>query len=377
MRKLLNTIDLFAGAGGFSLGFSNAGFNIIGAIEINEKYAETHDFNFKKSKTITGDIRNWSPALFSKETGILPRDVDVIIGGPPCQTFSSIGTPKIKSVSGSRIKEDPRNYLYQNFYNYVKFFKPKVFVMENVPAMKTKYKGHLFNNFLDEIEKIKYFHNYSILNAVHFGVPQIRKRLFVIGFSSANVEYKFPSPSHYAPEESPLNQKLKKFVTVQDAFDDLPKIYDGIREHHMPYSKKKPTSPYQKIIRNGSSVVGNNICRMSNERAKKIFRYMRQGDKYMDLEPEVRKILPFREDIFPDRLKRLSLDKPSWTVLAHIGMDGYMYIHPTENRTLSIREAARLQSFHDCFEFIGNMRKQEKCIRVLRSLGSLLGVFIM
>jgi|TARA_B100001971_G_C18038372_1_gene456303 DNA (cytosine-5)-methyltransferase 1 len=166
-------------------------------------------------------------------------------------------------------------------------------------------------------------------------------------------------------------------VTVQDAFDDLPKIYDGIREHHMPYSKKKPTSPYQKIIRNGSSVVGNNICRMSNERAKKIFRYMRQGDKYMDLEPEVRKILPFREDIFPDRLKRLSLDKPSWTVLAHIGMDGYMYIHPTENRTLSIREAARLQSFHDCFEFIGNMRKQEKCIRVLRSLGSLLGVFIM
>ena len=97
----------------------------------------------------------------------------------------------------------------------------------------------------------------------------------------------------------------------------------------------------------------NNICRMSNDRAKKVFPHMAQGSKYMDLPSEIRQILPFREDIFPDRLKRLVLNEPSWTVIAHIGMDGYMYIHPTENRTLSVREAARIQSFPDDYYFEG------------------------
>ncbi len=112
------------------------------------------------------------------------------------------------------------------------------------------------------------------------------------------------------------------------------------------------------MLRNKSGVVDNNICRMSNDRAKRVFKHMKQGDKYMDLPKEVRSILPFREDIFKDRLKRLVLDNPSWTVLAHIGMDGYMYIHPTEIRTLSVREAARIQSYPDSFVFTGNMREQ-------------------
>ena len=111
-------------------------------------------------------------------------------------------------------------------------------------------------------------------------------------------------------------------------------------------------------MRNSDGMVRNNICRISNDRAKKLFPFMKQGDKYMDLPKEIREILPFREDIFHDRLKRLDMNRPSWTVLAHIGMDGYMYIHPIENRTLSVREAARLQGFHDSFIFIGNMREQ-------------------
>ena len=102
---------------------------------------------------------------------------------------------------------------------------------------------------------------------------------------------------------------------------------------------------------NGS--VKNNICRMTNDRAKRVFKHMKQGSKYMDLPKKIRNILPFREDIFHDRLKRLLNNKPSWTVIAHIGMDGYMYIHPVENRTLSVREAARLQSFPDDFIFMG------------------------
>ena len=110
---------------------------------------------------------------------------------------------------------------------------------------------------------------------------------------------------------------------------------------------------------------------MSNERAKRVFPHMQQGGKYMDLPKEIRQILPFREDIFQDRLKRLVATKPSWTVIAHIGMDGYMYIHPTENRTLSVREAARLQSFPDSFEFVGN--QQETYVQVGNAVPPLLG----
>ncbi|MEI3045471.1 MAG: DNA cytosine methyltransferase [Romboutsia timonensis] len=124
------------------------------------------------------------------------------------------------------------------------------------------------------------------------------------------------------------------------------------------YSKFEDLTEFQQIMRsnNHNRTVKNNICRMSNDRAKKVFSHMKQGDIYMDLPKEVRQILPFREDIFKDRLKRLVMNKPSWTILAHIGMDGYMYIHPTELRTLSVREAARIQSFPDDFEFIGNQQ---------------------
>lgn len=358
MNKKYKVIDLFAGAGGFSLGFKRAGYKIIGGIELKKRYAETHDLNFKNSETITGDIREWSPIKFSKNTGIKKKDVDVLIGGPPCQTFSSIGTPKINSISNNKLKEDPRNYLYQEFYDYVEYFQPSAFVMENVPTMKTKYKGKLFLNLIEKINSIGYKSKYAILNSVHFGVPQTRKRLFIVGFKDEDKKFIFPSPTHYAPNEKDESLKLKKYITVKDAIDDLPNIFDGIREHHLPYSKLVPTSDYQNKVRNCKNTVGNNVCRMSNERAKKVFTHMKQGDKYMDLPPKIRRILPFREDIFHDRLKRLALDKPSWTVLAHIGMDGYMYIHPTETRTLSVREAARLQSFTDDFEFVGNMREQ-------------------
>jgi len=116
----------------------------------------------------------------------------------------------------------------------------------------------------------------------------------------------------------------------------------------------KNLNDFQKLMRKKTNgTVKNNICRMTNDRAKKVFKEMKQGSKYMDLPKDIRRILPFREDIFADRLKRLINNKPSWTVIAHIGMDGYMYIHPTETRTLSVREAARLQSFPDDFVFLG------------------------
>ena len=160
---------------------------------------------------------------------------------------------------------------------------------------------------------------------------------------------------------------------MEDAIGDLPTITDNWRISEMPYSKTEGLTEYQRLMQSygNGKTIKNNICRMSNDRAKRVFPHMAQGSIYMDLPPEIRQILPFREDIFKDRLKRLVMKEPSWTVIAHIGMDGYMYIHPTENRTLSVREAARIQSFPDDFEFVGN--QQETYVQVGNAVPPLLG----
>ena len=361
-------IDLFCGAGGFSCGLEQAGFKCIGGIELNETIAKTHALNHKNSKTIFGDIRDVPPEEFAKKIG--KDHVDVIIGGPPCPTFSTIGDAKIRSVTGKPTSEDPRNQLFLEYLKYVDYFRPEIFVIENVPNFITKYKGKIFNTAVEIIENIGKDDDgngegiyvvekpVQVLNAVYYGVPQNRRRMMLVAHKKTGINFQYPKQTHYYDQEDESSKKLKHFVTVGDALGDLPKITDNWRNSEEPYSKNKGLSEYQKLMRSGnkSKTVKNNICRMSNDRAKRVFPHMAQGSKYMDLPPEIRKILPFREDIFKDRLKRLMEDQPSWTVLAHIGMDGYMYIHPTENRTLSVREAARIQSFPDDFEFVGNQQ---------------------
>lgn len=358
----MNALDLFCGAGGLSIGLEQAGINVVGAAEKTAVYAKTHALNFPQCATVTGDLSEISPQKFQSETGIRKQDVDMVAGGPPCQTFSSIGVSKIRSVTGKDIKSDPRNYLFRNYFDFVKHYQPRLFLLENVPNLRTKYGGKLFENMTRLAESLGYEVHIDVLNAVNFGVAQTRKRIFLVGVKKS-LRFEFPAPTHRA--DSDLQLSLTEFDdgllppnTVGDALGDLPTIYDGIRAGSLPYSRSSGLSQYQDALRNENGHVGNNVCRVSNKRAKRVFIHMEQGSKYMDLPPEIRAILPFREDIFRDRLKKLVWNKPSWTVIAHIGMDGYMYIHPTENRTLSVREAARIQSFPDCFEFVGNMREQ-------------------
>lgn len=361
-------IDLFCGAGGFSCGLEQAGFTCIGGIELKETIAKTHALNHKHSKTVFGDIREIPPEQFAKEIGT--GHVDVIIGGPPCPTFSTIGDAKIRSVTGKPTSEDPRNQLFLEYLKYVDYFRPDIFVIENVPNFITKYKGAIFNTAIEIIESIGKDDEgngegiyvvekpVQVLNSVYYGVPQNRKRMLLVAHKKAGISFNYPEATHYYDQEDEVSKKLKPFITVGDAIGDLPTITDNWRVSEVEYSKHEGLSEYQKLMRenNSAKTVKNNICRMSNDRAKRVFPHMPQGSKYMDLPPEIRQILPFREDIFKDRLKRLMADQPSWTVLAHIGMDGYMYIHPTENRTLSVREAARIQSFPDDFEFVGNQQ---------------------
>jgi DNA (cytosine-5)-methyltransferase 1 len=389
-KEKINFIDLFCGAGGFAKGFEMTGkFKCIGGIDNKVSAIQTHKHNFKDSISICEDIRNFPPKKFEKL--LKGQKVDLIIGGPPCPTFSTIGHAKIQSVYKSHenkdITNDPRNDLFLDFFSYVDHFRPKMFVMENVPQFLTKYKGATFNAVkelvkrdLPEYDLVK---EVKVLNAVNYGVPQNRRRMILVGYLKG-MDFKYPEITHwFADGKSNINpnnteispNKLKKHVSVKSAISDLPLITDNWRVSEVEYSKHKGLDSYQKLMRqNTNKTVKNNICRLTNERAKIVFSHMHQGCIYMDLSPEIRKILPFREDIFKDRLKRLVEENPSWTVLAHIGMDGYMYIHPTENRTLSVREAARIQSFPDDFEFIGN--QQETYVQVGNAVPTLMAMRI-
>jgi DNA (cytosine-5)-methyltransferase 1 len=389
-KDKINFIDLFCGAGGFAKGFEMTGkFKCIGGIDNKISAIQTHKHNFKDSISICEDIRKVSPEDFEKL--LKGQKVDLIIGGPPCPTFSTIGHAKIQSVYKSDehkdITNDPRNDLFLDFFSYVDHFRPKMFVMENVPQFLTKYNGATFNAVkelvkrdLPEYDLVK---EVKVLNAVNYGVPQNRRRMILVGYLKG-MDFKYPDITHwFADGKSNINpnnteispNKLKKHVTVKSAISDLPDITDNWRVSEVEYSKHKGLDSYQKLMRqNTSKTVKNNICRLTNERAKIVFSHMHQGCIYMDLPPKIRKILPFREDIFKDRLKRLVEENPSWTVLAHIGMDGYMYIHPTENRTLSVREAARIQSFPDDFEFIGN--QQETYVQVGNAVPALMAMKI-
>jgi len=372
-KTTLNFIDLFCGAGGFAKGFEMTGkFKCIGGIDNKPSAVATHKHNFKDSISICDDIRNVPPEEFNKL--LKGQKVDIIIGGPPCPTFSTIGHAKIQSVykehADKDITNDPRNDLFLDYFSYVDFFRPEIFVMENVPQFLTKYKGATFNAVKEIIKRdlpeYDLVEEVKVLNSVNYGVPQNRRRMILVGFKKG-VNFKYPEITHWFkdgkfnidPNNSEINiENLKKHVSVKSAISDLPKITDNWRISEVEYSKHENLDSFQIQMREKTATtVKNNICRLSNERAKKVFSHMHQGCIYMDLSPDIRKILPFREDIFKDRLKRLVETNPSWTVLAHIGMDGYMYIHPTEDRTLSVREAARIQSFPDDFEFIGNQQE--------------------
>ena len=284
-----------------------------------------------------------------------PR-VDIVIGSPPCQTFSSLSQGKIKSL-GKDIKLDIRNYFYKNYLDYVSYFKPKFFLMENVPGFKTKYDGAIFEDYLSFLSQNlpEYTIKHDILDAQNYSVPQARKRLFVCGYRK---QYSFDFPQ----ESLAFCRNGADRVTVESAISDLPSIDDNWRLDAGFYSKDC-SHPYQAMMRHGSNdIVRNNICRISNPQAKEMFTYLAPGQRYIDLGEEQKKEISlfdnFDSSVIMGRCRRLPRHDISWTVIAHIGMDGYEYIHPTECRTLSVREAARLQSFTDDFVFTGNMREQ-------------------
>ena len=345
----LNILDLFAGGGGLSLGFHNAGFRTGFMIDSCCHAVETLKDNFKKRQPLilNEDLGRFRPSDFKKH--LLGKDMDIIIGGPPCQGWSLVGRGKLKSLGRKpqSVFDDPRNRLYKQFISYVKAFQPVVCLMENVPGMTSLTNKNMAKQVAKGIEKQGYNVTYKILNAVNYGVPQVRKRLFFIGIrEDMKKKFVMPQESH-GDKKHPLN-------TVRDAIKDLPKLESGkSKKWIMSYNANpEKQSAYSKRLRRGykKNIIQDHVCRVHNSQDIEAFGVMKEGDWYRDLP---RRYKRYRDDIFQDKYKKLKWSKPSGCVTAHLSKDCYTHIHPSQKRTISVREAARLQSFPDRFQFSG------------------------
>lgn len=356
-----SVVDLFAGPGGLGEGFREAGFVITAAVD-NDGYAcktLNHNAGARGTLVINSDIKRLN----------LTGRVDVVVGGPPCQGFSHVGMPKIKhqrlKVKGGKRVYDPRRTLYREFVRIVAALRPQFFVMENVPTLLSFRGGKVCNEILREFRAIGYDSDVKILNAADYGVPQVRKRAFFVG-NRIGVENPFPTRTHLDRSRNPqltLDEVhgLRDYVNVFEAISDLPPLEPKTGTDEAQYPIANRLTEYQLWAREGSPMLYNHVARDHSERDRRIFRRLMEGQKMSDLPPRMR---PYRADIFADKIKKQSWDRPSSAILAHMQKDGLMYVHPdsVQARTFTPREAARLQSFPDWFRFRGPMTEQFKQI---------------
>lgn len=350
-------LDLFAGAGGFSLGFHWAGYQTAVAIDFNIHAIETLIGNFSHEGThvLHKDLSNFLPGQLETLLKKSRQDTrfDVIIGGPPCQGWSMVGRGKIRSLSETQgtpcPKTDPRNKLYKRFLSYVSHFQPKVAVMENVTGMLSHSGRNIAEKVAENLEEIGYTVTWSKVNASDYGVPQFRERLFFVGVrKDLKIQFQFPQI------KTDDGKRLFPLNTVADAIKDLPQIKHGSKDWILTYKNKQDISEFAKKMRRDSDLntVFDHVCRTHNEQDLEAFSIMKQGGWYKDLPARLKR---YRDDIFEDKYKKLHWKKPSGCVTAHLSKDCYTHIHPTQKRTISVREAARLQSFPDSFYLAGSM----------------------
>lgn len=331
-----NCVELFAGSGGLGTGFANAGFNIISANDVWEAASKTYVANHPNVKYVVKDIADLSGEELLEGTGYTKNDVDVIIGGPPCQGFSTLG---------KRFIDDPRNKLFKEYVRLVNEIRPKFFVMENVAGILSMEKGKVLENILKSFKEIDYKLEYKLLNAAEYGVPQQRERTIFIG-TRMDVEIKYPEKTHTLSNE----QKLKKALTLWDAIGDLPQSDD---EEITTYTSE-PKNNYQKKIRNGATILANHKPSTHNEKAKKMMKYIPMGKSVWDVKNDIPKEL-IPTSGYGNTYARLNANEPGMTITRNFAcISSSRCIHPYLNRGLTAREAARIQSYPDNYIFKGS-----------------------
>jgi DNA (cytosine-5)-methyltransferase 1 len=324
----MNVIDLFSGVGGLSLGFEQNGFNVIFANEINKDISYSYKKNFPKTECLTKDILQVD---LKKEFSRFKKKVSIIIGGPPCQGLSQKGKRKWFS--------DKRNFLFNNFLHIVEIVQPEFVLIENVPNLITADNGFFLKEISKIFDKINYKINAKILEAKRFGVPQIRRRAFILA-RRKNIDFELE-------ETNGLKTYLGK------AIDDLPKLKSGEGIEFVNYNKQ-PFTEYQKIMRLGSSGVWNHISTNHSKIALQRMQYMKIGGTRLDLPKE-----HLTGSIYSGTWSRLDPNSFARTITTRFDTPSSgQFTLPFQDRCLTVREAARVQSFPDNFIFYGKKTNQ-------------------
>lgn len=326
LKKKYTVLDLFCGCGGISCGFALAGFDIVGGIDFNEAATVTFKHNFPKAKVRCTDIMTVADEDIIRDY----KDVDVIVGGPPCQGFSSANR-------WQKELEDPRNKLFFEYIRFVKILKPKVVMIENVMGILTRDNGYARERINTILSEEGYILNMTILDASDYGVPQNRKRAVFVGIKKDFLNEKF--------DFEKLIKKDK--VTVEDAIGEL-YVFEKTSSELMKL-EEKPSTPYRKYLRRKDNVVSEHEARYPAEIVQQRISHVPQGGNWMNVPVE---LWPNdRKNRHSSAYKRLDPNTQSCTI--DTGNAHSNYFHPLYNRIPSPRESARLQSFPDSFAFPG------------------------
>jgi len=330
-------IDFFAGAGGLSYGLSQAGFNIKLGIENDVNSANTLKKNNRNLMVIVSDIRKIDHAEALKSTRLKDEDIHLIAGGPPCQGFS-------QSNRKSRNLDNPLNNLYLEFFRFVKLLKPQVFLLENVAGLRTLHKGAVLHDILNKGKELGYYVQWDIINAEDYGVPQRRKRIIFIGTLEKT--------------SSLFVAKRNKVITVREALDDLPILENGNSISELKYSRYTNLSGYQKKMRkNNVQTVLNNLVTKNSSLVVERYKHIPPGGNWKHIPPILMRNYKNLNNCHSGIYYRLRWDEPS-IVISNYRKN--MLIHPEQHRGLSVREAARLQSFPDHYIFCGPLGSQQQ-----------------
>lgn len=336
--------DLFAGAGGLSLGLHQAGIEVVLGVDHYPEAVKTHAHHFP-GLSVDWDLaepdRIEQVATLMRECGIT-----VLTGGPPCQPFSKAGRSGIRHLvrNGQRESHDQRRDLWRSFMEIVDLARPEAVIMENVPDMALDPEMFILRSMVEEFEALGYSVEVRVVDSWRYGVPQFRQRLIIVALAD-RVQFAWPAESDGR-------------VTVWNAIGDMPPVEGGWRPEGGADGWTEydgPQTAFQRMMRQGvgdeaSDRLYDHITRPVREDDAKAFALMTPETKYSDLPEEFKR---YRDDIFDDKYKRLDENDVSRTITAHIAKDGYWYIHPRQGRTITVREAARLQTFPDWYRFNG------------------------
>lgn len=377
-KETYTFVDLFAGCGGLSEGFYRQGFKVLAHVEIDHWACETlrtrmkfYGYKDYNREVIEHDITS-DDILERIDNAVNGRTVDIIIGGPPCQAYSTAGRVR----DGKKMASDPRNYLFESYVKILEYYSPKIFVFENVTGLLSAQVNNapIFPKVLKALgNKYKVIGNPEVLvhNTADYGVPQLRKRVIIIGVrkdidKSPEELYESVIKTHWNPETLSNEKKGKKrFVDVRQAIGDLPSVEPGQDASTEDFDYPCNNEFLKRIGKPGIHPLMDHIARKHNDLDRERFQVMIHNHwSFGQLRREMPQYEHEHARVFDNSYVVQWWDLPSKTILAHIHKDGFQFIHPDEEqrRTFTVREAARIQSFPDDFEFKGSRGEKYKQI---------------